>query len=269
MTVLATARYPRRTAGLSITRGGTELVIAVGENVLARVPGSECPRRLRIDADGWSLRGVSQELSGELEAMPIVTGFFSALDLRVDGRPSIGVTTAVHAVEPSRLQSAAWVVAALAIIGALLLVALSSLPKRLRRPTAAHVRSIASRAHPADVVVGSVLLAWWALSPSFFDDGWVLTRQRMFSASQGFSNYYDILGANSPLGYWLEWMQHWLAESSSTLLVLRIPVLLGLAGTWLLCRWILARVADEVVASDSAAPWALASASWSERWPGG
>ena len=262
VTVLATARFPRRASGLSITREGKELVIAVGDGVLARVPGSGCPHRLRIDADGWSLEGASQALSGtrHLEAMPIVTGFFSALDLRADGSPSIAVTTAVHAVEPSALQKVAWAIAALALAGALLVVALPVLPRRPPRPSGASLKSIGSRAHPADAVVGSVLLAWWVLSPSFYDDGWVLTRQRMFSASGGFSNYYDTFGANSPLGYWLEWVQHWLAQSTSHLLVLRIPALLSLVGIWLLCRWILARVAHDSSSSRSAGIWVLAAA---------
>ncbi len=188
--------------------------------------------------------------------MPIVTGLFSALDLRAEGSPSIRVTTAAHAAETTVVQKAAWAVAALAIAGALLSVALPGLPRR----RVVGLRSIAAHAHPADAAVGGVLLTWWVLSPAFYDDGWVMTRQRMFSAARGFSNYYDTLGANVPLGYWVEWAQHWLTQSSSTLLILRIPVLLCLVAIWLLCRWIVARVAPGSPTGGSAAPWVLASA---------
>jgi len=259
-TALATVRHPRQLDGLWVTRREQQLTVAIGEDILARVPVSDCPHQFRIDAGGWSLAGASGTLSGveELDSTPIVTGLFSALDLRAEGRPSIRVTTAVHAVETTVVQRIAWVVAALAIAAALLLVAAPDLPT-WSRPTGARMRALALHAHPADAAVGGFLLAWWVLSPSFYDDGWVLTRQRMFSASRGFSNYYDTLGANVPLGYWLEWIQHWLSQSSSTLLVLRIPSLLSLVGIWLACRWILARVARDSTSSVSNALWALAS----------
>ena len=269
-TALATARHPRQADSLLVTRREQELVFAIGEDILARVPVSECPHQLDLGAGAWTLAGNSGTSSrgGDLDAMPIVTGLFSALDLHAEGSPSIRVTTAVHAMETTVVQKLAWVVAALAIAGALLLVARQGTRRRSRRPMGAGLRSLAARAHPADAVVGGVLLAWWVLSPSFYDDGWVLTRQRMFSASRGFSNYYDTLGANVPLGYWLEWVQHWLAQSSSTLLVLRIPVLLGLAGIWIICRWT-SRASRTTPSPAPQHPGSSRARSWSAPWRGG
>ena len=45
---------------------------------------------------------------------------------------------------------------------------------------------------------------------------------------------------NLPVAYWLEWSQHWLTQSVEALLVLRLPSLVLLAATWVLCRWVLA-----------------------------
>src|SRR5207249_12236203 len=71
--------------------------------------------------------------------------------------------------------------------------------------------------------------------------------------------YPTLFRSNLPLGYWLEWLQHWLADRSSALVVLRIPSLLCLAATWVLCRWILARVLSSRSSSRSAPMWALAA----------
>ena len=114
--------------------------------------------------------------------------------------------------------------------------------------------------HPADAVVGVILVGWWLIAPAFYDDGSVLARWDMFSASRGFSNYYDTFASNLPQLYWLDWIQHWLAQVSTSLLILRIPALACLAATWLLCRWILTRVLASSVGEDDVAVWGLASA---------
>jgi hypothetical protein len=53
------------------------------------------------------------------------------------------------------------------------------------------------------------------------------------------------------------WVQHWLFESSSELLVLRLPALACLALTWVLCRWIFSRISTD---STRTGPWVLATA---------
>ena len=57
------------------------------------------------------------------------------------------------------------------------------------------------------------LVGWWIAAPILWDDGWVVARERTFAASGGFSTYYDALGVNLPLDYWVEWLHHWLAEA--------------------------------------------------------
>jgi arabinosyltransferase A len=242
-TVLATARSPSATGGLAVTRDGEELVVAVGDRELDRLPltgaGREgCAYRLELEDGRWSVEGGRRPegSAGSLDAMPVVTGLFTSLDMRFGEAPTIGVTTAVHGAKTTVVQKVAWTIAVLAVAAALLLVA----GRRPRWPGAA-LRSAATHAHPVDAVVAVVLLAWWVLAPSFFDDGWVVARQRTFADTGGFSTYYDSLGANLPLSYWLEWGQRRLTEATSALLVLRVPALLCLAATWVLCRWILTR----------------------------
>ena len=58
-------------------------------------------------------------------------------------------------------------------------------------------------------------------------------------------------------GYRLEWVQHWVAQNSSALVVLRVPALLALVATWLLSRWIVSRLPR---GGSGTVLWALAAA---------
>ena len=269
LTVLATARLPRANDGLAVTRVGQELVVGIGDRVLTTVALSperpeqrRCSYTLRIADDRWSLAGGPDDIAqgGALEAMPIVSGLFSGLDLQSGASPSIDVTTAVHAAQPSVRQTIAWTVAALAAVAALLLAVVERRPRWSWAAATGLVRRAFGQARPADAVVAAVLLGWWVISPAFPDDGWVIARQNTFSTAGGFSNYYNVLGTNLPNGYWLEWAQHWLTQSSTALLVLRVPALLCLAATWIVCRWVLARVLPSSPGGNRTALRALTSA---------
>jgi len=269
VTVLATARFPERNRGLAVTRSDGRLVVAIGDRVLSRVglsstPTSdgECAYALGIADRRWSLDGGPDKvaLGGGLEAMPVVNGLFSALDLPSGTPPSIDVRTAVHASQATLRQTVAWTVAVLGALAALALVAIEGRPRRPWSVIAAGARKARAQVRAADAVVAAVLLGWWVIAPVSYDDGWVAARTSNYSASGGFSAFYNALGANQPLGYWLEWAQHWLTEATSALLVLRIPALLCLAATWVLCRWILTRMLASAGGDDRVALWALASA---------
>lgn len=265
-TVLATARYPERTEALAVSLRGNRLVIGVGRRILHRVDTvpaparlSDCAYDLSIGSGHWSIRGGPNKFDyqGSIDEMPRVTGLFSALELRSGQRPSIDVTTAVHATHPTVRQKVAWALAALSALTALLLISVERRPRpwaSARRVS----RTVLSHADPVDALVGAMLLFWWVFSPAFFDDGWVLAREQMFSSSNGFSNYYSTLAGNLPLDYWLEWAHHWVVEATSALLILRVPTLVCLAATWVLCRWIVARVTSG--SSDRIVLWSLLSA---------
>jgi len=264
-TVLATARFPEQNGGLAVSRQGGRLVVKIGRDVLTRVvfratpaANGACAYDLRLAGKRWTLEGGPDEaaISGELERLPVVSGLFSALELRQGTPPSIKLTTVPHATRPTAVQTLAWTLAAVCVAAALLLVALERRPRPWSL-TASVVRAAAAHARPADAVVAFALLAWLLLSPVALDDGWVIARERMFATSEGFSYYYTDFGANLPNDYWLEWAQHWLAGSS--LLVVRLPALLCLAAAWVLCRWILARALASSVGDGPLALWALTS----------
>jgi Mycobacterial cell wall arabinan synthesis protein len=267
VTVLATARNPRRAGGLALTRSGRRLTVRVGNRILVRVPlvdageGGSCSYRLRMEDRRWSLEGGPAGVSrqGVLNPMPVVFGLFSGLDLDEGRRPAIEVTTAVHAARTVARQAVAWTVSAIAILAAISLVAIARRP----RPLAAIRRALTTgrdQMHPVDGLVGLGLVTWWILAPAFFDDGWIHAKLTSFESSGGFSSYYVFLGTNAPLGYWVDWPLHWLAESTNLVLFLRMPQLLCLGAVWILCRVVLARVLSSSTASRGVALWTLAAA---------
>ena len=265
-TVVATARAPQA-GGLAVTRVGDVLTVSVGGQVLARLRApagaadGACAFRVRF-ADGlWAIEGGSEavRLGGSLERMPVVFGLFSGLDLRSPDAPSVDVTTTAHDTRTTARQTVAWVVATVTLVAALLLLVLPVAPElwvAVRRGPAGAVRHL----HLADGVVALTLVGWWIAAPILWDDGWVVARERTFATSGGFSTYYDALGVNLPLDYWVEWLHHWLAEATSSVPLLRAHALIALALSWVLCRWSLRQVTPVPPGRWDPSVWALGSA---------
>jgi arabinosyltransferase B len=105
-----------------------------------------------------------------------------------------------------------------------------------------------------------VLLLWWLIAPAFFDDGWTIARQSAFATTGTFSNYYESFGVGLPLGFWLEWLQQWVTQSSDALVLMRVPTLFCLAAIWIVCRWSFSQIHGPFRRWAAPAPWALAAA---------
>ena len=262
-TLVATTRQ-RATGGLAVTRSGDRLTFSIGTDEFASldVPAEQganaCTARLHIEDDNWSLAAPWTAVEGELEdRLPVVTGFFSGVDLRAGPGPSIAVTTEPFGARPTAVQKAAWILAALLALGALVLATGLGRGRMSGRTVGDSIVSAGKAVRPVDGFVAALLLTWWVVGPVLFDDGWVKVRQTNYDAAGGFSNYYTTLGANLPLDFWLEWLQHWVVASFDTLLVLRLPALGLLAATWVVCRWALARLLATPGPGSTGAEWAL------------
>jgi hypothetical protein len=256
--VLATARDPDSSGGLAITHSHSRLIVRVGTRVLVggRIDGGSCSYGLLLAPGRWELSGGPDDVSrgGSLEAMPVVNGLFSELDLRSGTPPTVDVTTQTFGSRGTTLQAILWSIAALAAVAALLLVAVPRRPAWSWAGAARSAKRAIAHAQPADAAVASLLAVWWFVGPSFFDDGWRLASQQDYTAFGGFSTYYSSFGVGALLD-WLQWTEHVILGGSNVLLVLRLPALVCLAATWILCRWILNRmVSDE----GTIALWALA-----------
>jgi hypothetical protein len=249
--VFSTTRSFRDQAGLSVTQDRNGLTFWVGDKLLARaharpgagLRGNACVHKLAFADGRWSLQAgdTGQTVRGEVAQMPVVNGLFSAVDLRSRSHPSIAVTTQPHRAVTTRRQTVAWILAIACASGALALVAVQRRRPR-RRSLRAFAASLRDDARPVDGVIAVLLLGWWLIAPSFFDDGWTIARQTSFRTSGGFSNYFESFAANLPLGYWLEWVLHWLTADTTALVVLRLPALACIATAWVLCRWVLSEL---------------------------
>jgi arabinosyltransferase B len=249
LVVLATTRDA---SGLVVTQDGRRLSLKIGGAELVHVDetsaAADCAYAFRLADDGWTLTGGSSFASKDGTApMPEVDGLFSDLDLRAGPRPAVQITTSVYATRSTLGQTLARRLAAIAALVALfLLVPLPAAWRRRRLP----------RPQAVDAVVILLLGLWWVIGPAYFDDGWIMAGEHNFLATGNFSAYYDSFGGSSSLQYWLLWLQHPLFDASNALVVLRLPALLCLVATWLLCRWILGRT---IAGPSGVAMWALAS----------
>jgi len=223
---------------------------------------TSCAYTIELANRHWSIEGGPEHTSqtGDLDRMPVVFGLFSGLDLRSPGAPTIAVTTTVHDTKTTVRQTIAWIIAFAGLVAALLLLAVPALPRDVRRRLSSGLARAAAHSHPTDAVVAIALIGWWIVAPVIWDDGWVVARERTFSASGGFSIYYNVFGADLPLDYWVEWLHHWLAERTSVVLDLRAHALVVLGVMWVLCRWGLRRVTAASPGRWDPSVWALATA---------
>ena len=240
-TVLSTARNPRVTPALRIELVGRSLLVGAGRRVVLLPWPRSCPVRLAV-ADGrlhWGGRSLALAMATPGH-MPIVTGFFSQLDLSRGTGPTITLTTRAYATNASTRQVVAAIVGGLAAVLALVALCVGSRvglkgllrmrPRELRRPDR------------VDAVVLATLTGIWALGPLFPDDGWVSARQGGYADLGGFTNYFDNWGVTLPLIYWVEWLQHWAVASTSQLILMRLPSAVALAVGWFVARWCVMRL---------------------------
>ena len=188
--------------------------------------------------------------------MPNVNGLFTEVGAPASRSLSVDVTTAPHTTVATVNQKLGWL---LALVLAAASISVLVLGRGSQRSVGGLARRVKDDLHPADAVVGVLLLLWWILSPSFWDDGWIARSQSNFQYSGGFSTYYTSLGANHLLGYWLDWLQHHLATHTELLVVLRVPSVLAIGATWVVCRYVLGRF-PAARANGSAPLWAMANA---------
>ena len=262
LTLLATARRPIEAGALSITSSSGRLVAAVGGTELASFrldsePGQPCVLDVQMGDGRWVLRHDESVDQGDFEGdLPIVAGLFTGVDLRASPTMSVRLETVPFGTTPTLLQKLAWIVSAL--VALLVLGAVAGVDRL--RPHGRSIRPLANRAFRSvrlvDAFVVGVVLVWWVLGPSFYDDGWVKVRQANYDFQGGFSNYYTTYGANLPLDFWVEWMQHWVVGKFDDVLALRSPAIGLILASWAICRLLLGRL-PIAAASTRGAQWTL------------
>jgi len=242
VTVLATARRAETAAALRIVRGDEALRISVGASSAELPWPVSCPLRVEVADGELRLPGRAVRLrTGTLENMPIVTGLFTDLDLRSREPPHVVVRTRDYATSWTARQLVSGTIAVALACAALILLARPR-RRRLLGSLRRGIRSAWEARDHTDGAIVAVLLVWWIVAPTLFDDGWLWVELRAFDDLGTLNFYYDTWGVTSPLGYWLVWLGHWAIGSTSHLVFMRLPALLALLVSWLLCRWCLHRV---------------------------
>ena len=131
--MIATARNPETSGGLSVTHAGDLFAVRVGASDVAELKAptgattdASCAYRLRFGRGHWTIHGGPDgvSLDGTVDPMPVVFGLFSGLDIRSPAAPTIDVTTAVHDTRTTARQTIAWIIAVGCLIAALALLRL-------------------------------------------------------------------------------------------------------------------------------------------------
>ncbi len=244
VTVLATARRPRATGALQITQEGRILRIAVGRSQIGSVPWpASCPLDIEVaDGEVRLPSGRTKLRTETLDDMPIVTGLFTNLDLRSGKPPEASVRTRAFGTSWSARQFVA--ASAAAVLAGLVFFLLIARGRRLQ-PLGSLRRGLQSAweaRDASDAVVVGVLLVWWIVGPTFWDDSWYWTEHRAFGDMGEFSLYYNSWGLSVPLGFWIEWLRDWVIGSTSDLVLMRLPSLFAVLLAWFVCRWCLRSV---------------------------
>ena len=198
--VLATARRAQTAGALRIVRVNDALRISVGASEIAEVPWPEsCPLRVEVADGELRLPGRAVRLrTGALENMPILTGLFTGLDIRAGEPPQVVVRTRDYATSWTARQFVAGGLA-VALVCAVLILLARPRRRRLLASLRRGIRSAWAARDRTDAAVVGVLLVWWIVAPTLFDDGWLWVQLRAFDDLGKPDFYYDMWGVGLPL----------------------------------------------------------------------
>ncbi len=215
--------------GLRVDVGGGVVVMMVGEREVLRVPVADEPGCVvGVGYDGvWRLSVGGREWSAEGKAPRFVEATFvgSAASSAVS---SVVVETRELGTSPSLVQLLLLVVAA----GSLGLVGREIVVRGMgKRRESGLVRRLLGSVVVVDVGVVVGLIVWWLVIPTNIDDGWIAATQNGYEPYGDFTGVYT-RSAQLPLGYWVNWVQHFWSGLSSAAVVMRLPVLVLGVGTW-------------------------------------
>ena len=268
--LFATTGHASVEGRLVIEAEGGSLRVRVSDEVLfateAVDDAASCGFAFAVRARGfgeadWSLARDDIEVARGTSVPPVMSGFASSSDPRRSGIV-VSITTRSSSSHPSARQ---WVLLVITLVGAT--AAVARLPRaRGVRPRATSDDRVARVVRRLDAIVIGALTSWWLLGPWFFDDGWLMATVRSRDGSGSFSNYFDTLAAQLPLGF----VHHVLlwpfaAVDAPFLLWRTVPLVAGVT-TWLIMRRVFLRVAPAVALVPGLIALAAAHLTFSFAW---
>jgi hypothetical protein len=243
LTLIATSRRPDGVngRGLLVTMERTTLVTRLGGRELLRTPwpgpqdtGADCALVVEFHGADWRVTSGGRVVGSGRERAPNVSGLYTDLPSSAGLRAALD--TGVVESSPSTRQ---WLLngVAIAAAGAALVLLLRSRGRTRSAGAARYGLATLARAISwVDVAVVGVLFVWWVVGPAFFDDGWVMATVLNTPASHSFSVYYDHFGIAFPFVFLPLVVLYGASRVSTSLLWLRLPILLVGVATWGMLR---------------------------------
>jgi arabinosyltransferase B/arabinosyltransferase C len=217
--------------------------------VLASVPlagpGCSAAFEVRVAPSGaamWSLARNGLAVAGGETDPPVVSGLLGVA--RATGEVRATLVARPSTTHPSAVQ---WVFLVLALGGVIVALRGSAGPQArsaggvTRRVAAGALRPWRRRRHLVDAAVTGGLTGWALFGPWFFDDGWLMATVRAREGSGSFSNYFDTLATQMPLGFAHHVLLWPFAVLDAPFLVWRLVPLVACVLTWFLARRLLDR----------------------------
>jgi hypothetical protein len=249
-TMFASMAQPGPGGRLQVDVRGDAVVFGRDAVVLASLPlagpGCSAAFEVRVAASGaatWTLARNGLVVAGGDTDPPLVSGLLGVA--RTTGEVRATLVARPSTTHPSAVQ---WVFCALALAGLAVALRAAAGPDR-RRPSntesgeaGADPRTPARRARRVvDGGVVVVLTGWALLGPWFFDDGWLMATVRAREGSGSFSNVFDTLATQMPLGFAHHVLLWPFAVLDAPFLAWRLVPLVASVVTWLVLRRLLDR----------------------------
>jgi hypothetical protein len=216
-------------------------------------PGCSAAFEVRVAASGaatWTLARNGLVVAGGETDPPVVSGLLGSARATGEVR-----ATLVARPSTTRPSSAQWVFVALALAGVVVALRGAAGSGAGGAPAPAAARPGRRRRRLVDVAVTTVLAVWALLGPWFFDDGWLMATVRAREGSGSFSNYFDTLATQMPLGFAHHVLLWPFAVLDAPFLLWRLVPLAACVITWLLLR----RLLERICAPDGPRPAAVAT----------
>ena len=236
--------------GLSVT-SLDEVVFSLTPEQVAKLPDDAS---LRIDSteEATTVSLGTYSKTSEEDLRPQVTGVYTEIDNTPENLQALDSDLRIHVEVNSRFTSsptalkliAMWLGLAMVVISLVCLWRID----RLDGKRFGFMPETWTQIRPLDGVVAAVLGWWYIFGSNTSDDGFILTMGRVSDHATYMANYYRWYGVpEAPFGAPYYDLVAWLAQLSSTSVVVRLPSLISALIIWfILSREMLPRFGGRV-----------------------
>ena len=219
---------------LLLAAEGDSVFVEIGEREVMRIPisnTSECVAEMDYRDGTLRLVVADTEATVEVEAFRLAEANFAG-SAATSSVSEVVVETRELGSSPSPLQLMLLGMAVLLLVVAGREIGLRGVElDRAGQGNRGLLGRVRSSVGAVDLVVLTMLVIWLFLIPTNIDDGFTGAIQRRYDAYGDFSGIFSNSIA-APIGYWINWIQHYWLQLSDSALWARLPALLLGMATW-------------------------------------